>query len=104
MKSFTNCKYIKSLGHSQPDRPVNICMNMVKVLNSFKSFAFSCSLSTTLIVGRRAGPNTIVDDSVKVIFDGVGTVTVDVDVWVVDTVVSCIGVVRVAETDVSTET
>ena len=88
------------MGHSQPDRPVNICMNMVKVLNSFKSFAFSCSLSTALIVGRRAGPNTIVDDSVKVIFDGV----VDADVWVVGTVVSCIGVVWVAETDVSTKT
>ena len=75
-------------------------MKIFKVLNSFKSFPFSRSLSAVLIVGGRAGPNTIVYGSVKVICDGRvgGTVTIDVDVWIVDTDVSCTGVVRVVAT------
>ena len=63
-------------------------MNIVRGFNALR-FVFSCFISTEFIVGRRAGPNTT-------LFDTVGGVAV--------TVVSCIGVDRVAETDVSNVT
>ena len=75
--------------------PDNICMKIFKCFNSFKCFSRSCLITAGLIVGGLAGPNTIVDGSVKVILDGWIGLTVTIDVWILDTDISCTGVVRV---------
>ena len=75
--------------------PDNICMKIFKCFNSFKCFSRSCLITAGLIVGGLAGPNTIVDGSVKVIRDGLIRLKVTIDVLILDTDISCTGVVMV---------